>query len=151
VNTAYKYYFEGNIEKAEKMLEKILEKRKNDYRVWLLDALIKNRKGELDKAFKSVEKSIELKDDNYEAWTLRATILRRLGRKEEALDSYSKAIDLQLKQDNYVDYELYIEKAKILIELGNLKMAKKIIKEIEELNPEDDDFKNLKSLLKGNF
>ena len=142
---ALKHYFENNLEEAEKLAKRLLKKRKKDYKVWFLDALIKNKKGLLSEALASVNKCLELKDDFHEAWVLKASILEKLGKIEDALDSIDTAIDLRLSQDDYIDYELLIQKAKILIKLGDRKKAIEIIEKVEDMNPEDEELKSLKN------
>ena len=112
LNDAYKLYFDGEIEKAKAIIEKIKKKRKNDYRLWFLDALIKNREGKYEEGLNSINKSLDIKSDNYEAWILKGYILEKLNDLEEAIYAFNTAIEIQAETDNYVDFETMIEKLK---------------------------------------
>jgi tetratricopeptide (TPR) repeat protein len=148
VNRAYKLYFEGDIDAAEKQLERMIKRRIKDFRVWMLNAMIKNRKGEYEEALESVEKSIELNPKNHEAWILKGFILKKMSNFTEALYSFETAVKIQIENDNYIDYETKIEIADLLITLGMEKRAEKVIKELESLIPEDENIKNLRGKLK---
>ncbi len=148
VNRAYKLYFEGNIDAAERQLERMIKRKVKDYRIWMLNAMIKNRKGEYGEALDSVERSIELNPKNHEAWVLKGYILKKMNNLIEALFSFETAVKIQMEDDNYVDYETKIEIANILINLGKVKKAEKVVKELELLIPEDDSVKNLRDRLR---
>ena len=144
VTRAFKAYFDGNIERAEYLLKKFRDKRKNDYRVWLLDAMINNHKGEYEKALKSIDKGLELNSKSHEMWILRGNILEKLGDLHEALLSFEEAVKIQLKEDDYYDYETRIQQVKVLIKMGRIKRAREILTELEELLVDEEEIAELK-------
>ena len=148
LNNAYKLYFDGEIEKAKEIIGKIKKKRKNDYRLWFLDALIKNKEGKYKESLDSIDKSLDIKSDNYEAWILKGYILEKLNNLEDAIYAFNTAIEIQAETDNYVDYETMIEKLKILVKLGKTKKAKELIKKLKEIVPYDEELQEIESKIK---
>ncbi len=144
LNRAFKAFFEGKIEEAESIVNRLKKRLKRSYRLWLLDSLIKLRKNEIDSALESINLGLSLKDDEAELWVVKGNILTRLGRNEEALRAYEKAYQITLEKDDYSDYEVLIEIAKSLLALKRVKRAKKIINELYELVPNDEDVEKLK-------
>ncbi|MGQ4891871.1 MAG: tetratricopeptide repeat protein [Candidatus Njordarchaeia archaeon] len=147
LNTAYKLYFDGELGRAKEIVEKLKKKRKNDYRLWLLDALIKNKEKRYEDSLESVNKSLDIKSDNHEAWILKGHILVKLNDFEEALYAFNTAIEIQMEMDNYIDYESMIEKLKILIKLGKTKKARDLLKKLKEIIPEDEELQVIEKKL----
>ncbi|MHA1615834.1 MAG: tetratricopeptide repeat protein [Candidatus Njordarchaeales archaeon] len=143
VERAINLFFLGKVRQAENILEDIFNSRKNDPRIWFLKALIEKSKGNLLPALNSIEKALELKRDYVEAWTLKASIAREANNFGEALRAIDEALTIIYKQDDYEDYELLIEKAKILYLMGNIRAAQRILIKVLEINPEDMDLQDL--------
>ena len=148
LNRAFKAFFEGKIEEAEAIVNRLKKRLKRSYRLWLLDALIRLRKNELREALESVNLGLDLKDDEAELWVLKGNILMQLGEDNEALMAFQKAYHISLEKDDYVDYEVMIEMAKSLLALNRIKEAKKLIEEIYELVPEDEEVIELRNKIK---
>lgn len=147
-NELFQEFFNGNLEVVEKRLNIVLKRRKNDPWLWFLKALISKMKGLNKEALSAVENSINLKKDFYEALVLKGIILRELKFYEEAIKLFNEALKVRVDGDNYMDYEVEIEKAKTYIAIGNKNKAKQIINKILEINPEDDDIKSLLQKIK---
>ena len=143
VERAINLFFLGKTKQAEKILEDLLDMRRTDPRVWFLKALIDRFNHKLKDALIAIKKATDLRKDFMEAWVLRAIIAEDLRDYEEALMAIDEAINLSLRLDDYEDYELLIEKAKILYLMGKSKEAKNILSHVQELNPEDVDMKDL--------
>ncbi len=147
VEQAINDFFEGEYEKAEKKLRRLIKSRKNDPWVWFLKGLIDRKKGDNSEALDALETAIKLRKDFVEAWVLRGIILRDLKRFKDALIAFDTAIEIQISNDDYNDYELMLEKAKTYIEMGDKNKARRIIDMVKEINPEDDELKDLEAKL----
>jgi len=142
-NELFQEFFRDNIEAVKKRLSMILKRKKDDPWLWFLKALIEMRQGLYNEALSAIEKSISLRKEFYEAWVMKGIILRGLKLYEEAIVSFNEAVKIRMNEDNYLDYEVEIEKAKTYIAMGDKSKTKQIINKILEINPEDDDIKSL--------
>ncbi len=149
VTRAFKAFFDGKINVAESLLKKFKDKRRNDYRVWLLDAMIQNHRKNYNEALKSINKGLELNNKSYEMWILRGNILEKLGEYYEAYLSLEEAFKIQLNEDDYFDYETRLQQIKILIKLKKIKKAKQLLSEIEELVLDEDELTEIKKQLEN--
>ena len=149
VTRAFKAFFDGKINVAESLLKKFKDKRRNDYRVWLLDAMIQNHRKNYNEALKSINKGLELNNKSHEMWILRGNILEKLGEYYEAYLSLEEAFKIQLNEDDYFDYETRLQQIKILIKLKKIKKAKQLLSEIEELVLDEDELTEIKKQLEN--
>jgi len=143
VERAINMLLDGEIERAEKQLKKLLKYRRNDYRVWFLKSLIEVKKNESKDALKSIDKALDLNKKFVEGWILRGKILRKLTKYSEAIIAFKEAIKIQEEEDFYNDYEIWIEIAATYFDMGNIKKAFEVAKIVEEINPMDTDLEQL--------
>lgn len=148
LNRAFKEFFEGNIDEAERIVERMKKRLKKSYRLWLLDALIKLRRNKPQEALQSIDKGLDLKADEAELWVVKGKIHLMLNENESALKAYKRAYDITLEKEDYMDYEVMIDMAKALLELDRVREAEKLVDELKELVPEDDDLVKLMDKLK---
>ncbi len=149
VTRAFKAFFDGKINIAESLLKKFKDKRRNDFRVWLLDAMIQNHKKNYSEALKSINKGLELNNKSHEMWVLRGNILEKLGEYYEAYLSLEEAFKIQLSEDDYFDYETRLQQVKILIKLKKIKKAKQLLSELEELALDEEELAEIKKQLEN--
>ena len=144
---AINLFFEGDIQRAEIRLKQLIKKRPKDSRVWFLKGLIERAKGNNEEALEALDKAVEIQEKFIEAWILKGIVLRELKKFQDSLLAFNKAIEIQLIENDYEDYEILIEKAKTYFAMGKKKEAIDILKKVEEINPEDEDLKNMLSNL----
>ena len=116
---AVQFHLQGNISKASKYYQYLINKGFKDYRVFTNFAGILQGIGKLQDAEFSYRKAIEIKPNYAEAHSNLGNILRDLGKLQEAELSTRKAIEIK---PNYAD--AYNNLGIILIDLGNLKEAR---------------------------
>ncbi len=146
VEKAINLALEGKIREAEKKLDVLISRRRDDPRVWFLKGLIERNKGRNEEALKALNRATELRSDFAEAWILKGFILRDLRMYDDALRALNKAYNIELEEDDYEDYELLIEMAHIYVLMGQINKAIELLNKAQEINPEDE---NLKKLLKS--
>ena len=143
IDKAFNIFFDGKIKEAKEFTKRLLKHRKKDPRLWLLKSLIDREEGMIEDALESVDRAIELKPNYVEAWIFKGIILRLLDQYEEAIRAFEEAMKIQLNEEGYEDYELLIEEARTYIMMGDKRKALEILEKVSEINPEDDDLKEL--------
>jgi len=144
---AYKLFFNGNIAESKKIIKKIIEKSESASAYFLYGLILYQEKSFHD-ALWATDKSIELNHDFYEAWILKAKILRSLGKIKEAIVCLDKALEIISRIEDYLDYELLIQKAQLYLEIGDTKNAKKELTRAKEINPDDEEIKALENKIR---
>ena len=130
INHAIHFHVEGNIPKAIKYYQQIINQGCNNHIIFYNYALILKNLGKLKEAEILLRKAIELKLDFAEAYSNLGNILRDLGKLEEAELSTRKAIEL--KPDYYdAHYNLGI----LLNDLGKSQEAEFSYRKAIEINP----------------
>jgi len=142
IETAYRLFFEGKLDHARSIVKRIIE-RSPSPKAYFLYALISYREKSVHEALWAVNKATEYDSDFYEAWILKAKILRSLKKYKEALECLDRAFEIQLRNDDYSDYEILVYKAEIYLEMGNKENARRELKKAKEINPDDDEIKRL--------
>lgn len=97
INQAFRFHSQGNILKAKKYYQQIINQECNDHRVFSNYGVILTGLGKLKKAEISLRKAIKLKPNYAEAHSNLGNLLNDLNKLKEAESSYQKAI--QIKPD----------------------------------------------------
>ena len=94
INQAIKYHSKGDIKKAAKYYQHLIDQGFRDYIVFSNYGTILNDLGKLTEPVINYKKAIELKPNSSDAHYNLGISLKKLGKLQEAKSSYSKAIEL---------------------------------------------------------
>lgn len=143
INTAKKLIEKGDYQKAQKILEGILEQKENlEAKKMLAQMFIKNLRWQ--SALPLLESLVKKKEDDKEAWGNLGLAHFQLKNFSSAIAYYQRALNFD---ENNVEYLRNL--AKIALKMDNKPLAKMTLGKLEALEPEDEEIKKeLKKLEK---
>jgi tetratricopeptide (TPR) repeat protein len=124
------YFQEKNYAQAMRCVNRILEKRPDNFEATFLAGLIQQSKGELSDAQRRFERAVGLKKDSSAAHATLGSLLANVGNKKQALKHLSTA--LKLKPSPSVHYLL----GAVYYNSGQSKRAIQHLKQATELDPQ---------------
>ncbi len=130
INQAFKFYSQGNIQKAAKYYQQLITRGCTDFRIFANYAAVLKRLNKLKEAELSLRKAIELKPDYANGHSNLGNILKDLGKLKEAELYTRKAIKLE---PNFANGHSNL--GNILKDLGKLKEAELSLRKAIKLEP----------------
>lgn len=79
------------IDQAKEKIDSLIERGKDDPRIYLLDALVQMRKSKLDKALETTKKALVSDPESPQGWRLKGQINAELGNFEQAIEDLKKS------------------------------------------------------------
>ncbi len=85
----------GLVSEAERKLQSFRERRPDEPRIGLMEAMVAKRQGQLDKAFELANRSLQNDPENAGAWRLRGEISFLMGQYDRAIQDFRKSRTLE--------------------------------------------------------
>lgn len=128
-NLACAYYQNGDLENAEKKLDKLIKYGLAGSQSYILLGLIHENTNKYDIALENYKKSIEIEPLNLSSYLYLSNCMRSQWRISESIDILKDALKVETK---YSKAEVYYQLAELFLETGQYEESKKYYKECME-------------------
>jgi protein O-GlcNAc transferase len=143
--SAFEYHQAGNLQQAENIYKKILEKQPDHFDALHMLGVLCSQRRNHDLAIQYIGRALQINPDSFFAHYNLGNVLKSMGQDEKALSCYQKS--LQLNPDFVLSYLLLGE---IFLKRDRLDEAITCYQKALQLNPDiDEAYNNLGVALKG--